>query len=55
MMTASLREGLTGDFNQLVADMGAVAAHFGESVLGRVNADEFFRQLPAVRRACGPA
>lgn len=44
---------LTADYAAIPQEMGQVAACFGRQVLSQVAPEEFFRELPAVRRACG--
>ena len=44
---------LTDDYAAVPAEMKAVAAHFGHSVLREVSEDEFYAAIPALRTACG--
>ncbi|MCI8914024.1 MAG: galactokinase [Lawsonibacter sp.] len=51
--TVSSHGDLTGDYAAVTQEMGAVAAHFGRSVLREVPEDNFRAELPALRKACG--
>ena len=51
--TVSSHGDLTGDYAAVTREMGAVAAHFGRSVLREVPEDNFRAELPALRKACG--
>ena len=44
---------LTGEFAAIRQEMEAVAAQFGCGVLGQVAPEDFWAELPRVRRACG--
>ena len=51
--TVSSHGDLTGDYAAVTQEMGAVAAHFGRSVLREVPEDNFRAELPDLRKACG--
>ena len=44
---------LTEDYAAIPREMGQAAAHFGREHLAEVPYDQFLRELPAVRAACG--
>ena len=44
---------LTGEFTAIRQEMESVAAALGEPVLGQVPEEEFWGQLPRLRRCCG--
>lgn len=51
--TGSCHADLTGDYAAIPAEMGAVAAYFGKTVLREVDEGAFRAALPALRRAVG--
>ncbi len=51
--TASSHGDLTDDYADITREMGAVAAHFGKSVLRDVPEDRFRAAIPALRSTCG--
>lgn len=51
--TCSSHGDLTDDYADITREMGAVAAHFGKTVLREVPEDDFRAALPALRRECG--
>ncbi len=51
--TGSCHADLTDDYAAIPAEMGAVAACFGKTVLREVPEEQFLAALPAVRAACG--
>ena len=51
--TGSSHGDLTDDYAAVTREMGAVAAHFGKSVLRDVPLEEFRAALPALRQECG--
>lgn len=44
---------LTDEYAAIPAEMGAIAAYFGKSVLRQVDEDEFRRAVVALRQTCG--
>lgn len=44
---------LTEDYASIPREMGAVAAFFGKQVLRQVDYDEFWKNIPALRKAAG--
>ena len=51
--TASSHGDLTDDYAAVTREMGAVAAHFGKSVLRDVPLEDFHAAVPALRQECG--
>ena len=51
--TCSSHDDLTDDYAAITREMGAVAAHFGKTVLRDVPETDFRRELPALREECG--
>ena len=51
--TGSHHADLTDDYAQILRDMGAVAAHFGKTVLRDVPEAEFYDAIPALRASAG--
>ena len=51
--TASSHGDLTDDYADITREMGAVAAHFGKTVLRDVPLEDFRTAIPALRQACG--
>jgi len=51
--TGSSHGDLTGDYAAITQEMGAVAAHFGKTVLRDVPLEDFHAALPALRPAYG--
>ena len=51
--TRSEHGDLTDDYAAIPREMGAIAAAFGKTVLREVDAAEFRRRLPELRRSCG--
>ena len=51
--TRSSHGDLTDDYAGITREMGAVAAHFGKTVLRDVPEGEFRAAIPALRRECG--
>ncbi len=51
--TRSSHGDLTDDYAAITREMGAVAAHFGKTVLREVKWADFRAALPALRRECG--
>ena len=51
--TGSSHGDLTDDYAAVTREMGAVAAHFGKTVLRDVPLKEFHAALPALREECG--
>ncbi len=51
--TGSSHGDLTDDYAAVTREMGAVAAHFGKTVLRDVPLEEFHAALPALRQECG--
>ena len=44
---------LTDEYAAIPAEMGAVAAHFGEKVLTQVGEADFYAAIPELRKVCG--
>ncbi len=44
---------LTAEYAAIPAEMGAIAAYFGKTVLREVPQEDFEAELPALRRCCG--
>jgi len=51
--TASSHGDLTDDYTDITKEMGAVAAHFGRTVLRDVPLEDFHAAVPALRQKCG--
>ena len=51
--TASSHGDLTDDYADITKEMGAVAAHFGRTVLRDVPLEDFHAAVPALRQKCG--
>ena len=51
--TGSSHGDLTDDYADITREMGAVAAHFGKTVLRDVPLEDFRTAIPALRQACG--
>ena len=51
--TGSSHGDLTDDYAAVTREMGAVAAHFGKTVLRDVPLEEFRAAIPALRQECG--
>ena len=51
--TASSHGDLTDDYADITKEMGAVAAHFGRTVLRDVPLEDFHAAVPALRQECG--
>jgi len=51
--TGSSHGDLTDDYAAVTREMGAVAAHFGKSVLRDVPLEDFHAAVPALRQECG--
>ena len=51
--TGSSHGDLTDDYADITREMGAVAAHFGKTVLRDVPLEDFRAAIPALRQACG--
>ena len=51
--TGSSHGDLTDDYAAVTREMGAVAAHFGQSVLRDVPLEDFRAAIPALREECG--
>ncbi len=51
--TGSSHGDLTDDYAAVTREMGAVAAHFGKSVLRDVSVTDFRAAIPALRQECG--
>ena len=51
--TASSHGDLTDDYTDITKEMGAVAAHFGRTVLRDVPLEDFHAAVPALRQECG--
>lgn len=51
--TGSSHGDLTDDYAAVTREMGAVAAHFGKTVLRDVPPDDFRAAIPALREECG--
>jgi galactokinase len=51
--TGSSHGDLTDDYAAVTREMGAVAAHFGKSVLRDVSVTDFRAAIPALREECG--
>ena len=51
--TGSSHGDLTDDYAAVTREMGAVAAHFGKSVLREVPPEDFRAAIPALRAECG--
>ena len=51
--TGSSHGDLTDDYAAVTREMGAVAAHFGKSVLRDVDLTDFRAAIPALRQECG--
>jgi len=51
--TGSCHADLTDDYADITREMGAVAAHFGASVLREVPEEDFRAALPRLRQTCG--
>ena len=51
--TGSSHGDLTDDYADITREMGAVAAHFGKTVLRDVPLEEFRAAIPALRQECG--
>ena len=51
--TGSSHGDLTDDYAAVTQEMGAVAAHFGKSVLRDVSVSDFRAAIPALREECG--
>ena len=51
--TCSSHGDLTDDYADITREMGAVAAHFGKTVLRDVSVTDFRAAIPALRQACG--
>lgn len=51
--TGSSHGDLTDDYAAVTREMGAVAAHFGKSVLRDVSPEDFRAAIPALREECG--
>ena len=51
--TCSSHDDLTDDYAAITREMGAVAAHFGKTVLRDVSEADFRRELTALRAECG--
>ena len=51
--TGSSHGDLTDDYAAVTREMGAVAAHFGKSVLRDVPLEDFRAAIPALRKECG--
>lgn len=51
--TVSSHDDLTDEYAAIPREMGAVAAHFGKSVLREVPEGDFRSAIPALRRECG--
>ena len=51
--TGSSHGDLTGDYAGITKEMGAVAAHFGKTVLRDVPLEDFRAAIPVLRQKCG--
>ena len=44
---------LTDEYAAIPGELRAVCAHFGKEVLTQIPEDEFYREIPAIRKECG--